>query len=47
MNDIFLFLFILLILGAIFAVCWITNSHIDRVEERFKKLLKELLEKKL
>ncbi len=34
---------LLLLMGLIFALFWITNSHIDRVEVRMKKYIEELL----
>ena len=35
----------LLILGfAIYSVCWITNSHLDRIEERLTKRIEQILE---
>ena len=37
------FIQILIILFAIFANMWITNSHIDRVEERIKKYIDDKL----
>lgn len=43
-DAIFNLIQLLIIIFAIFVGIWITNSHIDRVEDRFKKLLKELLE---